>query len=260
MILLRSLTKVAAPGLRVAALGARGAAGARLRAMRHVDDFFVSGPLQLAALELVASTAWRKHLRALRAILRERRDALAGAVAQELPQLTLGPLPRGGLHLWARLPAGSDDVRLAADAAAAGVIVSPGTPAFATDPPAPYLRLTFAGAAPPELAEGVRRLAGVLSAARHDRLIEGAAHRIEPFWDAQAAIGAVIVLDALLPDIFGVGAWRFAAAAVGAALLVALMVITPWNSSSAAAFPGRRKLAFAVNGWSSRSTSRPSSR
>ncbi len=165
VVLLRSLTKVAAPGLRVAAVSARGAAGARLRAMRHVDDFFVSGPLQHAALELVAGAAWRRHLRTLRTVLRERRDALAAAVADELPQLTLAPLPRGGLHLWGRLPDGVDDVRLAADAAAAGVIVSPGSPAFATDAPAPYLRLTFAGAGPAELREGVRRLAGVLASA-----------------------------------------------------------------------------------------------
>jgi DNA-binding transcriptional MocR family regulator len=163
VVLLRSLTKVAAPGLRVAALAARGTAGARLRAMRHVDDFFVSGPLQHAALELVATAAWRRHLRTLRVALRERREALAAAVERDLPELSLAPLPRGGLHLWGRLPDGIDDVRLAAEAAVAGVIVSPGTPAFASDPPGPYLRLTFAGAGPADLAEGVRRLSGVLA-------------------------------------------------------------------------------------------------
>jgi histidinol-phosphate/aromatic aminotransferase/cobyric acid decarboxylase-like protein len=49
VVYVRSLTKSAAPGLRVAGIGARGAAGARLRAARIVDDFFVSGPLQEAA-------------------------------------------------------------------------------------------------------------------------------------------------------------------------------------------------------------------
>ncbi len=162
VVLLRSLTKIAAPGLRVAAIGARGAAGARLRAMRHVDDFFVSGPLQHAALDLVASAAWRRHLRVLRGILRERRDALADAVRSELAQVTLTSLPQGGLHLWCRLPDDADDLRIAADAGAAGVVVSAGSPCFAGDPPAPHLRLTYAGAGPIELAEGVRRLASVL--------------------------------------------------------------------------------------------------
>ncbi|MEE3922172.1 hypothetical protein V2I01_39355 [Micromonospora sp. BRA006-A] len=39
-----------APGLRIAAIGARGPAGARLRAARLLDDLFVAGPLQQAAV------------------------------------------------------------------------------------------------------------------------------------------------------------------------------------------------------------------
>lgn len=45
VVYIRSLTKPVAPGLRVAALAARGAAHARLRAIRLVEDFFVAGPL-----------------------------------------------------------------------------------------------------------------------------------------------------------------------------------------------------------------------
>jgi DNA-binding transcriptional MocR family regulator len=39
------------------------------------------------------------------------------------------------------------------------VTVSAGRPWFGAEPPAPHLRLTFAGADPARLAEGVRRLA-----------------------------------------------------------------------------------------------------
>jgi DNA-binding transcriptional MocR family regulator len=156
---LRSLTKSAAPGLRVAAVSARGVAGARLKAARIIDDFFVSGPLQHATIELVSSPAWRRHQRTLRTALGERRDALVAALGEHLPEWTLSGVPAGGLHVWVRLPDGVDDVALTARAAAAGVLVSPGRPWFAAEPPAPHLRLTFAGAAPPDLAEGVRRLA-----------------------------------------------------------------------------------------------------
>ena len=74
----RSLTKAVGAGAadRGASI-ARGPAGARLRAARIVEDLFVAGPLQEAALELVGSPAWRAHLRRLRRVLRERRDALA---------------------------------------------------------------------------------------------------------------------------------------------------------------------------------------
>jgi DNA-binding transcriptional MocR family regulator len=159
VIYLRSLTKSAAPGLRVAAIGARGAAGARLRGARVVDDFFVSGPLQEAALEIVSSPGWRRHRRRLRGELRVRRDALVAALARHLPQLAPPAVPAGGLHLWVALPEEADDVAVVAAAAAEGVVVSPGRSWFAAEPPGPFLRLTYAAAPPDAIDEGVRRLA-----------------------------------------------------------------------------------------------------
>jgi DNA-binding transcriptional MocR family regulator len=160
VVYLRSLTKSAAPGLRVAAVSARGAAGARLKAARIIDDFFVSGPLQHATLELVSAPAWRRHRKTLREELRTRRDALLAALGEHLPSWQPAVVPAGGLHVWVRLPAGVDDTALTARAAAAGVLISPGRPWFPAEPPAPHVRLTFAGAPAPDLAEGVRRLAG----------------------------------------------------------------------------------------------------
>ncbi|MFC0531867.1 aminotransferase-like domain-containing protein [Phytohabitans kaempferiae] len=161
---LRSLTKSAAPGLRVAAIGARGPAGARLRAARLLDDFFVAGPLQQAALELVTAPAWARHLRALRAALRTRREALLAALGRHLPEVVPPAVPRGGLHLWVRLPDGTDDAALAVAAAAEGVVVLPGRPWYAAEPSAPHLRLTYAAAPPDLMDEAVRRLARALRA------------------------------------------------------------------------------------------------
>ncbi len=158
---LRSLTKPSAPGLRIAGLIARGPAAARLRAARIVEDLFVSGPLQEAALELVAAPAWRAHLRRLRRELRERRDALVAAIGEHLPPSRLEVVPGGGMSLWLRLDDGEDDRELARRAGAAGVIVSPGREFFAAEPPAPFLRLTYGAEPPARLAEGVRRLAAV---------------------------------------------------------------------------------------------------
>jgi DNA-binding transcriptional MocR family regulator len=155
---LASFTKVAAPGLRIGAIAARGPVRARLLAARVVEDFYVPGPLQEAAIELLGSPAWPRHLKRARAALRERRDALAAAVEREL-----GPgraaLPSGGMHLWVRLDPGEDDVALAERAYAAGVKVFPGRPWFPSEPPAPHLRLTFAAEPPDRLADGVRLLA-----------------------------------------------------------------------------------------------------
>ncbi|MGC4891975.1 PLP-dependent aminotransferase family protein [Micromonospora sp. DT227] len=162
VVYLRSLTKPAAPGLRIAALAARGPAGERLRAARLLDDFFVAGPLQQATLEFLAAPAWDRHRRTLRKELRARRDALLAALDRHLPALTPPDVPRGGLHLWVRLPDGADDVAVTTRAAAEGVTVFPGRPWYAAEPPAPHLRLTYAAARPEVMDEAVRRLAVAL--------------------------------------------------------------------------------------------------
>lgn len=158
-----SLTKATSPSFRVSALAAHGPVLERLRAIQVVDSFFVPRPLQEAALELVGSPAWSRHLRALSAELKTRRDAMTGALARQLPDLALPHIPSGGYHLWVRLPDGSvgsgAEAALTAAALRAGVAVTPGRPYFSAEPPAAHLRLSFAAVAGTgEIAEGVRRL------------------------------------------------------------------------------------------------------
>ncbi|WP_435108904.1 PLP-dependent aminotransferase family protein [Nocardiopsis synnemataformans] len=155
----RSLTKATSPSLRVGAIAARGPVTRRLRAIQLVDSFFVARPLQEAVLELVGSPAWGRHLRAVAEGLRERRTAMAAALARELPELAAPHLPAGGYHLWLRLPGETDETALASAALRAGVAVAPGQAYFPAEPTAPHLRLSYGGAAgTAEITEGVRRL------------------------------------------------------------------------------------------------------
>ena len=71
-------------------------------------------------------------------------------------------VPTGGLHMWLRLPDGTDEAGLVAAAARAGVMVAGCRRSFAAEPTGPHLRLTFGGAPPDVLVEGVARLAALL--------------------------------------------------------------------------------------------------
>lgn len=154
-----SLTKATSPSFRVSALAARGPVLERLRAIQVVDQFFVPRPLQEAALELVGSPAWPRHLRSVSAELTSRRAALVAQLRRATPELALPHVPGGGYHLWLRLPDGTDESALVTAALRAGVAVVPGRPYFCAEPPAAYIRLSFAAVAgAAELAEGVRRL------------------------------------------------------------------------------------------------------
>ncbi len=154
-----SLTKATSPSFRVCALAARGPVLERLRAIQVVENFFVPRPLQEAAVELVGSPAWPRHLRTVSAELRERRDTLVSALRLRLPELALPHVPSGGYHLWLRLPDGVDEPTVVSAALRAGVAVAPGRPYFGAEPPAAHLRLSFAAVtSTAELGEGVRRL------------------------------------------------------------------------------------------------------
>jgi DNA-binding transcriptional MocR family regulator len=164
VVYLTSLTKAASPSLRVGALMARGPVASRLRALRAVDDLFVSRPLQEAALELITSPAWGRHLKSLRQSLGGRAQVLLGAVTRHLPALSATP-PAGGVHLWARLPLDADDLETAEAASRNGVIIMPGQPLFPAEAPGAFLRLTFSAAADEaELDAGIRRLAAAAPA------------------------------------------------------------------------------------------------
>ncbi|MFG2379279.1 PLP-dependent aminotransferase family protein [Streptomyces sp. NPDC048504] len=156
-----SLTKATSPSFRVSALAAHGPVLERLRAIQVVDTFFVPRPLQEAALELVGSPAWPRHLRAISTELKTRRDALTTALRLELPAFSLPHIPSGGYHLWLRLPEGTDEHSLTIAALRAGVSITPGRPYFSAEPPAAHVRLSFAAVAGTgEIVEGVRRLRG----------------------------------------------------------------------------------------------------
>ncbi|MFE1025996.1 PLP-dependent aminotransferase family protein [Streptomyces sp. NPDC058818] len=165
-----SLTKATSPSFRVSALAARGPVLERLRAIQVVDTFFVPRPLQEAALELVGSPAWPRHLRAVSAELKARRDAMTSALRLRLPEVSLPHIPSGGYHLWLRLPEGTDESALTSAALRAGVAITPGRPYFSAEPPAAHLRLSFAAVGGlGEIAEGVRRLRTACAEVREQR-------------------------------------------------------------------------------------------
>ncbi len=158
VVSIATLTKPAAPGLRIGALAARGPAGERLRTARIADDMCVPPLTQEIALGLLTSAAWPRHIRRLRTGLRERRDAMVSEVQDFLPSARVA-VPTGGIHLWVRLPDGSDTAALTATAHAAGVLIGDGRHYYVDEPIAPHVRLTYSAASLKQIQAGVRRLA-----------------------------------------------------------------------------------------------------
>ncbi|RIH88211.1 PLP-dependent aminotransferase family protein [Calidithermus roseus] len=164
VVYIRPFSKTTAPGLRVAAIVARGPAASRIRSLRVLDDHFVSALLQEVAVDVLTSPSRRTHLQRLQNELRRRRDSALEHLREFLPQLRPWSLPTGSVFLWLRLPEGWDDVEVSRRAMLAGVQVFPGRIFFPGEPSGPFLRLSYAAVGAEGLREGIARLAEALEA------------------------------------------------------------------------------------------------
>lgn len=114
---------------------------------------------------LCAAGEFEKQVERLRAEYRARRDALLDALAEFMPAGVTWTKPAGGFFVWVILPKGLDTAALLPAAEARQVSYIPGAKFCLDGSGRNTLRLAFSLHKPPELIEGVRRLAQVIDTA-----------------------------------------------------------------------------------------------
>lgn len=156
---LSTLSKVAAPGLRIGWVRAPGALRRPLAVAKQAADLHSSTVDQAAAARWLESTDLEAHLARLRREYGARRDALLAGLDAALPGGSSHSRPDGGMFVWVRLPDGWDADALLPAALDRGVAFVPGAPFFAGAPDPATLRLSFTTHSPAEIAIGLARLA-----------------------------------------------------------------------------------------------------
>lgn len=155
---LSTLSKVAAPGLRIGWVRAPAAVRRALIIAKQAADLHSSTVDQAAAARWLATVDLDAHLAVLRGEYGRRRDALLAGLAAALPPGSTHNRPDGGMFVWARLPGGWDAEPLLARALREDVAFVPGYPFFAGEPDRATLRFSFTAHGPAEIAEGLERL------------------------------------------------------------------------------------------------------
>ena len=158
VIALSTLSKVAAPGLRIGWVRAPRALRAPLTIAKQAADLHSSTIDQAAAARWLASVDLEAHVATLRRVYGKRRDALVAGLADALPPGSRHNRPDGGMFVWARLPDGWDAEALLPRALARDVAFVPGAPFHAGAPDRATLRLSFTAHPPGEIATGLARL------------------------------------------------------------------------------------------------------
>jgi DNA-binding transcriptional MocR family regulator len=151
-----SFSKTVSPGVRVGYLA--GPAEEIGKLAKRANETYIS-PNMLAeaiVLELCRSGGLDANIEFVKGALCERRDALVGALREQLPEAGF-VVPEGGYFLWLDLAAGTDTTALLAEAKGEGVAFVAG-PDFMIEGGRNSLRLSFAGVPPERIPEGVDRL------------------------------------------------------------------------------------------------------
>jgi GntR family transcriptional regulator/MocR family aminotransferase len=157
-----SASKILAPALRLGWLVLPERLASAAASCRRDDDRGGPLPDQLALADLIARGELDRHLRRMRRRYRARRDALAAAVAADLPGAAVEGIA-AGLHAVVRLPPGADESATVAAAADRGIALEGLADFFATGiSPHPALVLGYANLSEPAIARGIAELARAL--------------------------------------------------------------------------------------------------
>jgi len=161
VIYLGTFSKVLAPSLRLgylvvpnrlikAFVGARALIG---RGSPSIEQHVVAAYMKEGYFET--------HIRRIRGVYGERRNALMDALQRELPWLHIQPSDQG-MHLVLRLPDGWDDVEIAAAAAQAGIALRPLSPMCSENLRLSGLLLGFGGFSNEQLRTAVQKLRRII--------------------------------------------------------------------------------------------------
>jgi len=163
VIQIDSFSKTAFPGLRVGwCVGAEGAIE-RLRLVKQSTDLHTDQLSQATMAEFMRRGYFVKHLAKMRKMYRSRLAAMEEALEKHMPSGTSWTHPEGGMSLWVTLPPGFDAGELLIHARERGILFLPGRYFYSQQPRPNTLRLGFAAVDEKRIAQGMERLAALLT-------------------------------------------------------------------------------------------------
>jgi 2-aminoadipate transaminase len=162
VIYLGTLSKTLAPGLRLGWVVAPLEVVQKLVQLKQGTDLHTSSLIQMLGYEVARGGFLDRHVRVIRKVYGDRRDAMLRALKAYFPAAVRWTHPQGGLFLWVTLPPGLDSSELLEEALKEKVAFVPGAPFFPGGGGASTLRLNFSYCTPQKIDEGMGRLGGVL--------------------------------------------------------------------------------------------------
>jgi DNA-binding transcriptional MocR family regulator len=158
VVLVSSVSKTLAPGYRVGWV-AGGRWHDQILRLKYSQSLACPSLPGMAVAEFLASGAYDRHLRRLRAAVARNVERYREAIADEFPDGTRVSSPRGGFVLWVELPAGVDALALHDQALRRGIVIAPGPLFSARQRFSNFIRLSAGTPWSERVANAIRTLA-----------------------------------------------------------------------------------------------------
>jgi len=162
VIYLSTFSKTLAPGLRLAWVVAPPEVIRKMVQAKQGADLHTSPFNQYVAYEVAKGGFLNRHVKLIRDVYRERRDAMLAAMDGYFPPGVDWTHPEGGLFLWATMPETLSSPDVLKAAIEQKVAFVPGAPFYPLGGGHNTMRLNFSYCSPEKIREGIARLGKVI--------------------------------------------------------------------------------------------------
>lgn len=162
VIYLSTFSKILSPGIRLAWVVAPPEVIRKLVEAKQGADLHTATFNQIIAHEVSRDGFLDQHIKFLREMYRERRDAMLAAMDRYFPPQVDWTQPEGGLFLWGTLPQYLNSKDVLTDAIECKVAFVPGDAFYPYEGGENTMRLNFSNATPEKINEGIGRLGKVI--------------------------------------------------------------------------------------------------
>ncbi|MGL4602801.1 MAG: PLP-dependent aminotransferase family protein, partial [Iodobacter sp.] len=157
-----SFSKTLAPGLRLGYLIVHPDLVQAMTRLKQASDLHSNRLSQAIVAQVLKDGTLDRHIESILPLYRHKRDVMHASLERHLAGKATWLLPPGGLFFWLTLNTPQDTMLLMQKALAAGLAIMPGAAFDPVPQTSSSIRLNFSHAAPEQIEQGIRILAGLL--------------------------------------------------------------------------------------------------